>query len=67
MKDEEYYQIQGYESFYPIADQNSGDLIKLVQDGYFWDGEHHKQWFFEQIAAKLGVILPVIENKGIAP
>jgi hypothetical protein len=68
MKDELYYKSIGYEVFYPKEAPDVGCLIELIQDGYAWAGEHHKQWFFEQIAAKLGIPLAVMENNpGIPP
>lgn len=67
MKDEKYYKNLDMKIFYPELEADAGDLAALVQDGYFWDGSHHKDWFFEQIAAHLGIPLPKKEEKGIAP
>ena len=49
------------------------DTIELVLEGLLVDGEHHKQWYLEQIIKKLGVTDQYIINRigeyeeGIAP
>lgn len=67
MKDEKYFTDQGFTVFTPTLDADAGDLIGLVQDGYCFDGAHHKDWFFEQIAALLGIPLIDKPEKGISP
>lgn len=67
MKSRGHYLNLGFECFDPQEEEDAGSLISLVQDGYSWDGAHHKNWFFEQIAAKLGIHLPIQDEKGIAP
>lgn len=45
-------------------------LRALLQEGLQTDGEHHKQWFLEEIAAELGfdpLKLRDFAPKGIAP
>ena len=41
----------------------------LIIGGLCTDGEHHKQWYLEQIAKALGIDLtePLDYEKGIAP
>ena len=41
-------------------------ICDLLQCAYSWQGEHHKLWFIEQIAARLGIELPERE-RGIPP
>lgn len=42
------------------------DLSDLLQAAVTTDGEHHKQWYLEQIAETLGIELQSHEP-GIAP
>jgi len=40
----------------------------LINEGLSIDGSHHKQWYLEQIAKKLGIKIDESEyEKGIAP
>jgi hypothetical protein len=41
----------------------------LIIEGLRTDGEHHKQWYLEQIAIKLGLYphIPDDYEEGIAP
>lgn len=32
-----------------------GSLLDLVIEGLYIDGGHHKQWYLQQIASKLGI------------
>lgn len=40
---------------------NIVDLDQLVIDALGIDGEHHKQWFLEQIAEELGIPLDQVD------
>lgn len=42
------------------------EVTELIIDAVNIDGAHHKQWYLEQIAVKLGIELPEHE-KGIIP
>jgi hypothetical protein len=42
-------------------------IEELIECAYNWQGEHHKLWFIEQAAAKLGMSLPGGHERGIAP
>lgn len=42
-------------------------LWRLVNDGLLICGEHHKQWYLEQIAGLLGLGIPSNAESGIAP
>lgn len=48
----------GFENMTKVAD--------LVRDAVITDGEHHKQWYLEQIAERLELSLPD-HRDGIAP
>lgn len=45
---------------------NVTEIAALLCDAVQTDGAHHKQWFLEQIAAKLGIELPE-HDEGISP
>ena len=42
------------------------EISALLRDAVNTDGGHHKQWFLEEVASRLGVALPPHQN-GIAP
>ena len=46
-------------------------LEQLIADALMTDGGHHKQWYLEQIAAMLGLDIPIRSTdnykKGIPP
>ena len=45
-----------------------GEARRIVVEGLTTDGDHHKQWYLEQIAEKLGVDLSGLDyTKGITP
>ena len=47
---------------------DSHTLEDLVIGGLCIDGGHHKQWYLEQIAARVGIEIPAeIQGEGIAP
>ncbi len=38
-------------------DLMKADIVELATDGLLTDGEHHKQWYLEQILERLGINL----------
>lgn len=55
-----------------MKELNRDTIAKLALDGLVIDGEHHKQWFLEQIAFECGVGEHTIAaytdgREGIAP
>ena len=42
---------------------NVNKAISLAMDGLCTDGEHHKQWYLEQILKALGVNLKELNTK----
>lgn len=41
-------------------------IFSLISNGLNVDGDHHKQWYLEQLAERFGFEIPH-EDKGIAP
>lgn len=50
----------------PGAPRERVDVAVLLQEAVTTDGAHHKQWYLEQLAAALRVVLPD-HAPGIAP
>jgi hypothetical protein len=52
-----------------MTDEERAILTKLVTDGLFIDGAHHKQWFLERIAVQFELWIEEAEwaVPGIAP
>lgn len=42
-------------------------LDELIHHAYTWPGDHHKLWWIEQIAARVGVELRCGMERGIPP
>lgn len=59
------------EFLHPILyGEDPGESVReLLHDAVQTDGDHHKQWYLEQIAERLGISLPSLEERdeGIAP
>lgn len=52
-----------------MADKTISTVTDLIIAGLLIDGEHHKQWYLEQIAKLLGIDLtsPLNYDEGVAP
>ena len=45
----------------------SEEIQQLVNEALTTDGGHHKQWYIEKIADKLGLLTIIEHDEGIAP
>ena len=45
-----------------------GKVQELIEDALLTSGEHHKQWYLEEIAKELGIDISELDHEeGIAP
>lgn len=55
-----------YEPFLSdFTEKDRDELIKLIISGLGTDGEHHKQWYLEEVLKKVGFPLEKIKDYGI--
>ena len=50
-----------------LSDVPSEKIQQLVNEALTTDGAHHKQWYIEKIADKLGLLTIIEHDEGIAP